>query len=156
MSQYLTGSVDTTSGSNVVTGTGTAWLANVSVGDIILFDSIEGTPYWVSAVNSDTELEVSANLSETLNDDDYVIVRDFTYNNSLPLLNPGDARAAEIYNVLAAKIDVALALVSGLNPGIPAGNRIYLDSPTNTVWIQYNASTGQIEFYRNSAFVGAM
>jgi parallel beta-helix repeat protein len=48
---YIDTIVDT-----VVTGSGTAWLANVEVGYHIIINNV---PYLITAINSDTELEIS-------------------------------------------------------------------------------------------------
>lgn len=153
MSQYNTGTASTTAASNVIEGTGTLWLANVAVGDIIIMDG-HNAFYQVSAINDDDEIEVSAPVSATLVDVDYVIVRDFTANIFLPLLNQSDLRAAEIYSRAMAAIDLALALTSG-NPSIPANTMIYMNNPTNTTGFKFNSTTGQFEFYIDNVKVHA-
>lgn len=52
-SEYKTGTVATTNGSAHITGSGTAWLANVNTTQKILLD---GTLYGISAVGSDTDI----------------------------------------------------------------------------------------------------
>jgi hypothetical protein len=72
---YLTGSIAATAGSAVVTGTGTAWrTANRGRGDRI---SINGTSYVVAAVNSNTQLTLTAPSAATYSGTNYFIARQF-------------------------------------------------------------------------------
>lgn len=104
MSQYTTGTITTTAGSATITGSGTAWLANVSVGDEIFVgdDGIRGE---ISGIASDTSITLVAPFPETLYDETYAIVSDFTYNRSYPLLNTGDAHSADILRRVVQMID---------------------------------------------------
>lgn len=52
-SRYNTGTVSVNSGAFIVTGSGTAFLANVSAGDYII---LEGSPYYINSVDNDTQL----------------------------------------------------------------------------------------------------
>lgn len=56
-SWYRTGTVEATNGQTTVTGTLTAWLANVKVGDLWSPDA-DGRGYEITAVNSNTEIEI--------------------------------------------------------------------------------------------------
>lgn len=69
MREYTTGTVSVTSGSADVTGSGTSWLANVTVGDFFRIDST-GTGdsskwYRVLSIASDTSLTLTANYGES-------------------------------------------------------------------------------------------
>lgn len=66
-----TGTIDTAVGTAVITGTGTAFLSEVEIGDTILPDS--GGSGVVLSVDSDTQLTMTANFG-TLNDDDTFII----------------------------------------------------------------------------------
>lgn len=91
MSQYTTGFVSVSPGSQLVTGTGTAWLANVSVGDLFMVRGIN-THYEIASISTDTLLTLNANWggATTLAGQSYEIVRDFTSVNSLIEICTGD------------------------------------------------------------------
>ena len=52
---YSVGDVVLTNGSDIVTGVGTSWLANLSIGDYFI---ITGASFKIIAVNSDTEIQI--------------------------------------------------------------------------------------------------
>jgi uncharacterized repeat protein (TIGR01451 family) len=56
----LQGTVSVTNGSNVITGTGTAFTTQLSVGSIILINNV---PYTVSAITNDTSLTLTTNYA---------------------------------------------------------------------------------------------
>lgn len=90
MSQYTTGLVDVTYNSNTVSGTGTLWLANVSVGDLFMVRNIN-THYEVATIPSNTSLTLnSVWAGSTLTDQNYEITRDFTSNYNLIEICTGD------------------------------------------------------------------
>ena len=107
MSQYSTGTVTTTSGSNIVTGSSTLWVANASVGDIILIGSVTAW-YEIASVDSDTQLTLTANFSTTYGGTSYVITRDYTVNLDFPLINTGDLHGADILRRAIIEIDAAI------------------------------------------------
>lgn len=77
MAQYQTGTVSVTNGSQTVTGLGTEWLANVSVGDVFKINGVNITVA-VGAIGSDTSITLAANWSgSTMADKNYTITRDF-------------------------------------------------------------------------------
>jgi len=106
MSVYNVGTVTVTNGSNVVTGYGTSFSANVSVGDrfIRLGDAVW---YTVSSVDSNTQLHLSSNYGGASGSGLYYeIYRDFTPNAKLPKLYGGDrADWPVVIADLADKID---------------------------------------------------
>ena len=53
---YSTGTITTTVSSNVITGSGTSWSSNLSIGDYIVFNN---NIYTITAVNSNTEIEIN-------------------------------------------------------------------------------------------------
>jgi len=90
MSQYQTGTVDVTNGSQTVTGTATEFLTYVSVGDLFKVTDVSAH-YTVAAVATDTSLTLTANWAgSTLTNQTYQIVRDFTPTNYFPEIWPGD------------------------------------------------------------------
>jgi len=112
MSQYTTGTVDTTHESNIVTGNSTAWLAGVEAGDLIRIGG-DSVFFQIASVDSDTQLTLTANYNETLSEEEYVIVSDFTSTYNIPLLNQGDMGAAEVYSRAMLIIDQILGSGGG-------------------------------------------
>ena len=90
MSQYQIGTVITTNGSTVVTGLGTEWESNVSVGDS--FKKLkENVVYEIASVDSDTQITLSSNYGgSTESGSSYNILRDFTDNFNLREIWAGD------------------------------------------------------------------
>ena len=90
MAQYNTGSVTLTHDSPVVTGQNTAFLTNVSIGD--LFKRLnQNTLYEVAAIDSDTQLQLSANYAGSGESAaSYTITRNFTPNFNIPEISSGD------------------------------------------------------------------
>lgn len=72
LSDYSTGSLASTVGSNTFTGTGTSWLSEVLPGDIVNFGSND---YRVRRVEADGTIN-SYNKAETKNDGAYTIIHD--------------------------------------------------------------------------------
>jgi len=88
--QYLEGSVDVTYNSQTVVGHNTEWLAYVEEGDWfkLLYSN---THYQIGSVDGNTQLTLTTPYGEsTATYQSYVIVRDFTANFSLPLIEQGD------------------------------------------------------------------
>lgn len=93
--QYKTGTASVTFNSSVVTGIDTEWLSNVSVGDYFaLRDS--RVLYEVVGVNSDTQLTLAGEYRGGDKTSSYIIHRDFTSPNKLPLLYRGDFNTGTI------------------------------------------------------------
>jgi len=90
MSQYKTGTVSVTNGSAVVTGSGTAWLTYVHVGDSFKIKS-ENAVYSIASVDSDNQITLTTNyVGVTASDLEYQIVVDFTPSLELPEIWAGD------------------------------------------------------------------
>jgi len=69
---YRTGTVALTNGSPAVTGTGTAFVANVKIGDA--FNAPDGRVYEIAGVISDTQLTLQSNyLGSTASNQNYAI-----------------------------------------------------------------------------------
>ena len=144
MSQYSAGSVDTTAGSNIITGNGTEWLSYISSGDAILIED-DAVFYIVSAVATDTQLTITANYPTTKSGEDYVINTDFTTNKALPLANQGDLHFADTYSQAMQLIDAALNfgltylgtvidkdLTAAPSSGLSVGDTYIVGSPVAT------------------------
>lgn len=106
MAQYRDGVVNTTAGSNVITGVGTVWTSSM-VGGIFVFGSMRAA-YTIIAVASNTSMTISANSPYTGTSWEYIISVDFTSNLSLPLSNPGDRFFDSLFNDAMRKLDVAI------------------------------------------------
>lgn len=105
MSQYNVGTVTVANGDATVTNTGASlWLTEVQAGDLFTIIS-SGVNYEVGSVTSNTILELSANYAGTGGTFAYVITRDFTPLNNIPLINKGDIETATIYKRAMAIID---------------------------------------------------
>lgn len=101
MSQYTTGTITVSNGSNVITGSGTSWLSEISIGDLL---SVSGEPpYWVSLVNSNTSITLTGPWGGASSSGlSYAITRDFASNGN-PLINPNDTETAQAFNIVAAQ-----------------------------------------------------
>ena len=98
MSQYKIGTVTVVNGSNIVTGDGTVWLANISVGDWFKIDDIS-TIYQIASVDSDIQITLSVNYAGANGSGlAYCIVRDFTPALSIPIIYRGDIDWPDFYN----------------------------------------------------------
>ena len=107
MAQYKTGTVATAAGSQTITGTGTAWLADISAGDRIQIDP-DKSFLEILTVDSDTQLTLAVNIPDTRSGASYTIQTDFTATVGLPLINQGDLHAADIISRAFNMIDAAL------------------------------------------------
>ena len=80
---YTTGTVTATNGSPTITGSGTAWLANVGPGDKILVRALSSsnrTFYEVLSVDSDTQITLTSNFAETTGSGLTYILRGIPFN----------------------------------------------------------------------------
>lgn len=91
MAWYRTGTIAITNGSTAVTGTGTAWILNASVGEAIL--APDGKLYEIAAINSNTSIALaSPYLGSTQSGQTYVVVPTQSYIRDLA------AQAAALVN----------------------------------------------------------
>ena len=118
--QYITGTVAVTNGSNVVTGTNTKFLANVSVGNSFKIYR-ENVVYQIASVDSDTQLTLSSNYAgATASDLNYQITTDFTSNLQLSEVNPGDLDwAYHLTEESLRKLDTLLSFLATTPPTAP-------------------------------------
>jgi hypothetical protein len=109
MSQYVTGTVAVTNGSASVTGTGTAWSANIVAGDVLII--IGGAAsYQVASVGSDTGLTLTADYGGTTASGlSYALSRDFTPVFGLPYPQDGDIGTGQLFKRAMLAIDTLLA-----------------------------------------------
>ena len=117
MAQYKDGVVAVTNGDATVTGTGTAFLANVAIGDMFTIKD-SGVTYQVGYVTDDTHLELTAKYAGTdLAGLSYVIHTSFTSPDSIPYLEPNDVESHTISKRGINKIqDLIVELRSGPDP----------------------------------------
>lgn len=113
MSKYKIGSVNVTEGSAVITGSGTFWVDNVSIGDwfYLVGDQLI---YTVKTITSNTEIELlSEYAEETKTLQAYEIGRSFTPTYKFKEISPGDKSwmLAETDNW--RKVDTLLDISSG-------------------------------------------
>lgn len=110
--QITSGTISVVNGDATVTGSPSCDWSQVNTSCFII---IAGISYGITSVQTDpsNSIELSANYSGTTdNDIPYVIVRDFTPNHHLPLLNEGDLEAAAIMSRAIETIDILLSNVS--------------------------------------------
>lgn len=119
--QYKIGTVSVTNASNVVTGTNTKFLNNVSVGNTFKISG-ENVIYQVAIVNSDTQLTLSSNYAGvTASGLQYQITTDFTTNLQLSEVNQGDIDwAFHLTEGNIRKLDTLLSFLSSSPPSPPA------------------------------------
>ena len=90
MAQYKTGTANVVNGSEIVTGNGTKWLANATVGNSFKLKGINAV-YSIISVDGDEQIKISPNWAgATQTGIDYQIVRDFTPTLNLPEVWKGD------------------------------------------------------------------
>ena len=105
MAQYRTGTVAVTNGSAAVVGTGTAWAAEVSAGDLFILAN-EGITYEVGSVTDNTNLALTANYAGATGSAlEYAIARDFTPAKGLPYPAKGDIETAAVLRRAMYSID---------------------------------------------------
>lgn len=112
--------VNTTAGSGVITGVGTAWSGVLKQGTALLIND-DLVPVYVYSVDSDTQVTIYGTYPSTLTGADYLAVNDFTPNMGIPLMNQGDMLGALIYTA-------AMQLLDAL------GGRV-ITSPTSISWV---------------------
>lgn len=117
--QYKSGTVSVTNGSNIVSGFGTTWLANVQPGQgfkIAGDDSV----YTVAAVSADYQLQLSAPYEgATASDQQYQITRDYTPNFKLAEINTNDQDwPVHLTQQVIRRIDAILAGILGITPEV--------------------------------------
>lgn len=128
MGQYNTGSVTLVNGSPVVTGQSTAFLTNVSIGDLFKRQN-QNVLYEIASVDSDTQIQLSANYAGSGESAaSYTITRNFTPNLTLPEISSGDKDwpyvLTRALRILDAQIQVAIAGGSVL---VSENNQVLVD-----------------------------
>lgn len=108
MAQYREGTVSVTTGSAVVTGTGTAWAGQIIPGQIFsLYRS--GISYVVAEVLGNTQLRLSDSYKgPSAVHQPYTVTRDFTPYYNLPYPDYGDIDTAALWKDLAIKVEQAI------------------------------------------------
>jgi hypothetical protein len=108
--QITQGTISAINGNATITGTGIDW---TQVTTNCLFIS-QGASYQVIAVNlGSSQITISPPwVGNTAAGLSYVIVRDFTPNQQLPLLNPGDLEASAIFTRAMQRLDAIVGQTS--------------------------------------------
>lgn len=106
MSQYKTGTSSVVQDSAVVSGVGTAWLANVSAGDSFVMAGT-GVVYDIASVDGDTQLTLTVPYKGADRSGAYAIQRDFTADG-IPEMAQGDIETATIFTRAMRKIQSRL------------------------------------------------
>ncbi|MDB5358840.1 MAG: Chaperone of endosialidase [Rhodospirillales bacterium] len=114
MSQYRVGTIAVTNGSAAVTGTGTAWLANVAAGNVLFIPGDTASYQLAGPPSSDTSLTLAAPYGgATRAGIAYGITRDFTPNYNLPYPQDGDIGTGLMFKRAMLLIDaMASSLVA--------------------------------------------
>lgn len=101
---------------SLVEGNASVDWTQVTIGSLLI---VNGVSYGITSVNSvDKTLRISPNwVGAAVSSVTYVIVRDFTVNMQLPLLNPGDLEAAAIFSRAMRLLD-GLADLVGTDPSV--------------------------------------
>jgi hypothetical protein len=116
MSQYKAGTIQVDTGSLVVHGSGTEFLANAQAGALF---AIPGSPvhYQVGQVVDDATIRLTGPfLQESLSGSAYAITRDFTPYLGLVELAAGDTNVLQLLTETLRKIDLNLG--QGLSAGV--------------------------------------
>ena len=110
--QINSGLVSVVQGDGTVAGNASVDWTQVTTASFIV---IAGQPYDIISVDAlAKEIEISpVYAGATASDIPYAIVRDFTVNHNLPLLNPGDLEAATILSRALSTIDRILSVGTG-------------------------------------------
>ncbi|NWN92305.1 hypothetical protein HLV39_12465 [Marinobacter adhaerens] len=113
MAQYKTGTVSVNSGSNVVSGAGTAWSGQINPGDEFL---LVGVPvsYVVASVDSDTQIKLSEAWEGPSTSGAYAITRDFEAVTGAPEMSQGDVETATTFTRAVRTIGKMLGDFSGI------------------------------------------
>jgi len=139
--QYSEGVVDVTYLSQTVVGHGTNFLANVQEGD--WFKILHSDKYYqIGSVDSATQLSLTTPYEEsTSTNESYLIVRDFTANYHLPIIEQGDRdwtfllrRALETLDEGAFK-KVKDTGLDADKPTYPVVGQVYVATDTNRLYI---------------------
>ena len=133
MSQYRTGTVQTTLGQNSIVGSGTTFVGNVLAGQIF---TVVGDNVWyqVSAVPDNTHLTLAANYAGSSGSGKaYAVTTSFTANLSLPYPEQGDLETASLVKRALTMLDALLGKGTYLVP---------LRIGTFYVWVE--VSTGKM------------
>ena len=126
MAQYKTGTVSVTTGSAIVTGVGTLFLANVAVGNTFKRKD-EDAVYSIGAVNSNTQITLTANYAGVTGSGlEYQITRDFTVNCNIAEVSDGDIDVAyHLTQETVRKIDAIIAKIYNAGAAYTPGSIIF-------------------------------
>lgn len=110
--QYKIGTV-TTNGTTVITGSGTAWLGNVTAGSVFSIAG-SGVPYIVGNVDSNTQITLTTPyVGPNASGQSYAITTSFTPNQGMPYPEFGDIDTPTILKRAFLILDAILTLSIG-------------------------------------------
>lgn len=116
MSQYKTGTVTVTNASATVTGSGTLWTANVTVGSLFTIIG-SSVPYVVGAVASNTSLTLTALYAGgTLAAQNYSITTSYTPLHGIPYMERSDIETQTIFKRAMILIENLIASLTQIQP----------------------------------------
>ena len=118
MSLYKTGTASVANNSNTITGSGTLFVANVKVGDDFKVSG-ENAEYNVISIDSDIQIKIAPNYAgATASGLSYSISRDFTQNNGLTEIQPGDTDWPFRMTETIRKVDALITINNIDNAGL--------------------------------------
>lgn len=119
---YNTGTIDTTSGINMVTGNGTNWTTLTTISPIyFLSDKIDSATYEVAYIQDATTLYLTENSVDTINAASYFLTTAFTPKYTIPLLTANDQNIENSMNTIFLKSEHTLLNFDTDNTTIPTG-----------------------------------
>ena len=122
--QYREGTVAVTNGNPVVTGTGTAWVGNVTPGSVFTVNG-SGVPYIVGSVDSNTQITLNGNYAgSTASGLSYSLTTSYTPNRGFPYPEARDINTDAI-------LKRAMLMLDALLPVWAAGKVLIVDASGN-------------------------
>ncbi|MDE2097816.1 MAG: hypothetical protein KGL39_11255 [Patescibacteria group bacterium] len=124
MSQYTTGTVSVTQGSNEVVGLGTLFLSNIKQGGV--FTIVGSTiPYVVGQILDDTHFLLTSNYAgATAAEQSYIVQTSFTPNYNLPYPEQHDIETATIVKRAMLAIDPVLGSAASSSASAAAASAL--------------------------------
>jgi hypothetical protein len=141
MSQYRTGTVSVTNGSQTVTGDITLFTSNVNTGDLFTVVNSNVT-YEILSVTDDTHCQLTVPYAgASMTGQSYTIARDFTPAIGLPYIQKGDIETATILKAAFMQLDELIDFNTDVSSPLAGQALVYSGSQ----WVnQYLTETGTI------------
>jgi len=148
MAQYKVGTVSVTLNSDTVTGSGTAFLANVAVGDWFSLQGVDHGIYTVKTVDSDTQLTIIGTYGgATASGQTYWTFTGFSIPDNLPIISEGDVDTHRIMARLAVKTQELFnaTVTTGVGELKDLSDVDSALAPNNNDVLKYNSSSAEFE-----------